>query len=105
MVDIMNKTLYTNHLQSLYDTSRYITLYNSLDILPPDKLFSSASRLLFDILTIKDRISYLYVDNFIEICLDKIIDRVHEAKTMFNIVMSIFDMFFTPINNKISNKL
>ena len=105
MVDIMNKALYTNHLQLLYDTSRYITLHNSLDILPPDKLFSSASKLLFDIPTIKDRMINLYIDNFIEICLDKIIDRVHEAKTIFNIVMSIFDMFFTLIINKIPNKL
>jgi len=42
----------------------------------------------------KDRFIDLYIDNFISICLDKLVDGIHEAITCFNIITNVFDLFF-----------
>jgi len=95
MANLINKTFSTNRLQALYNTSQYIKYYKPLILLPPKTPFAKANNLLFDIPIMKDRFINLYVDNFISICLDKLVNSIHKATTCFNIITNVFNLFFT----------
>ena len=68
-------------------------------LLPPIEL------LLFDIPTNINRFVNLYIDNFINICLDKIVDGIYEATRYFNIITNIFNLFFSNVITKLLNKV
>ena len=79
MVDLINESLNIGRLSALYSTSKYIKYHEALQLLPDSIPFTAASDLLFLIATYKDRFVDLYIDNFINVCLNKIVDGIHEA--------------------------
>ena len=76
----MNKALHSTRLKALYNPSPYLEYYEDLEILTNNLLFTAAFPLLFDILLYNDRIVDLCIDDYASICLDKVTDRVHEAR-------------------------
>jgi len=105
MADLMNKAFATNRLTALHSTSQYISYHELPIILSPETPFAKADELLFEIPTLKDRFVDLYVDHFIAICLDKIVNGIHEATTCFNIIINMFDIFFTSRIESLLKKL
>ena len=72
IANIMNKALYSNRLQALYQSSPYSEYYEEPEILHSNIPFKPAHPFLFDILLYNDRTVDLYVDDYISICLDKV---------------------------------
>jgi len=105
IVDVMNEALYSNRLKVLHNLSPYLEYYEDPEILPDDLPFTEASLLLFDIPLYNDCIVNLYINNYISICLNKVIDGVHEAKRLFNIITNTFNLFFSSTIDNIPKKL
>jgi len=97
MADLMNKALNTSHLSALSNNSFYLEYYNAPILLDQDIPFEEAPKLLFSIPTNKGRLIDLHVDNFISICLDKVIDDYYQAKQCFDVVTNTFDLVFKRI--------
>jgi len=59
--------------------------------------------LLFNISTINNKFLDLYVDDFISICLDTVVNRIYDTTTYFNVITNTFGIFFSSIINNILN--
>ena len=101
----MNKELNTNYLSTLCKTSNYISFYDPPILFDSHIPFSKADELLFDIPTMNDKLINLYINNFIGVCLNMIVDGVYEVITCFNIVTNTFDLFFSLVVDNLSNSL
>ena len=105
MADIMNEALYTNWLQALHSPSPYLEFYKKQIILPSDIPFAPSTPLLFEINTKKDRFVDLYIDDYVNICLDKIRNSQHEATSYFNVITNTFDLFFNKVTENLLNNV
>ena len=97
MANIMNKVLNTKYLGILHKTLKYIQYHNPPILLDQNTPFAKADEPLFD--------NDFYVDTFIRVYLDRIIDNVHEAIIYFNIVINTFNLFFSSIVDNLLNSL
>ena len=61
--------------------------------------------MLFLIATHRDIFIDLYVDNFINISLNKEVDEIHEATHCYNVVTNVFDLFFKQNIDSLPNGL
>jgi len=68
----MKKTIYSNYLQVLYSLYLYLIFYKPHIILNANTLFTSASKVLFNIDINNNYLVDLYIDNYINIYLDTI---------------------------------
>ena len=105
MADVINKALKTNRLQALYSTSKYSIYYEELKTLDLKILFESAKPLLFNILTLNNRIVDLYIDDFITSYLDRTTKGIYELTRIFKIVRNTFDLFFTNTLDNLPNSI
>jgi len=105
MYDLMNKIFNTNRLSALHLSLSYIDYHEEPIKFSSEISFTPAEPLLFDIPTNNNRFVNLYADNFINIYLNKIVDRIHEATRCFNIITNLFDLFFSNVITKLSNKV
>ena len=104
-MDIMNEALHFNRMQALHQTSPCIDLHDPPEILDLSIPFAAAPPLLFNIPTHNDRMVDLYVDDYINVCLDKTRDGVHEATTYFNVITNVFEIFYSNTVSFILNEL
>jgi len=94
MADIMNEAINIRRLSGLSETSSYIDYHNLPSILPDDIPFATTSTFLF-LIPIYNRAKVdLYVEDYINICLHKVTNRVHKATKYFNIITNTFDLFY-----------
>jgi len=93
-VDTINEAFGTKRLSGSYSNSFYHNYYTNPIILLFNISFTPALELLFLISLNNDRFVDIYVNNFMNIYLNKTIDRLYEAKRYFNIITNIFDIFF-----------
>ena len=105
MADVINKALKTNRLQALYSTSKYSIYFEELKTLDLKILFESAKPLLFNILTLNNRIVDLYIDDFITSYLDRTTKGIYELIRIFKIVRNTFDLFFTNTLDNLPNSI
>ena len=94
MADVINEVMKTNHLLCLSNTLRYINLHDKLTVLDNSIPFTDPSALLYQIPTLNDKYTDLYVNDFISVCLDWEVDSLHKTTQAFNIITNVFDMGF-----------
>ena len=90
----MNEALNTSHLSALLNNSPYSEYYNPLELLDSSIPFTEAPKLLFHIPTSNSYLIDLYADDFIRVCLNKVINRYYEVNRCFNIIINTFDLIF-----------
>ena len=95
MCDVMNKVLNTNRLAQLSTTSPCIDYHDKPILLPDSIPFAKAPDLLFPIALNNEYFVDLYIDGYINICLDRKIRELHESTRCFNIITNMFDIFFS----------
>ena len=105
MADIMNEAINTGRLADLSKTSSYIDYYDLPSILSNDIPFATAPTLLFPIPTYNGATVDLCIDDYINICLHRVTNGVHEATKCFNIITNTFDLFYKRVIGNMPNKL
>ena len=103
IADVINKAFNSNYLQALHSPSNYLWYHDTPSILPSSLPFARANELLFNILIMNNKFIDLYVDDFISICLDIVVNGIYEVTTCFNVITNTFDIIFSSIISNILN--